>query len=92
MAFSKGSKAAVNEYDIYLSVWPPLTHGATYTLSAGGLTDESGNAMVEAAITFTYKVVGDGSTPSTAIQVNQQGYLPNSPKIASLGACCTVIQ
>lgn len=77
--------SAVNSYDIYVKLSPPLQSGVTYSLHVGGLVDESGNQMVEQTYELWYAEVGPSANSTTAIKINQQGYLPLAPKTAYIG-------
>ncbi|MFH0957907.1 MAG: glycoside hydrolase family 9 protein [Pseudomonadota bacterium] len=69
-------------FSVYIRLPDRLKNGSNYVLNVRGLTDEFGNTISPVEFTFDYS---DRQIINPNIKVNQEGYLPEGPKIGYVG-------
>lgn len=73
---------ARNRFSVFIRLPKPLQNATTYTLKVTGVTDEFCNLMEPSELVFNYD---EETLLNPNIKVNQEGYLPNGPKIGYVG-------
>jgi photosystem II stability/assembly factor-like uncharacterized protein len=76
------SGVAQKRFSVYIRLPKPLQNDSTYKIQLEGLADEFGNTIAPVEFVFDYT---DRQTLNTNIKVNQEGYLPDGPKIGYVG-------
>ncbi len=76
------SGVAQKRFSVYIRLANPLQNNSTYSVSVKGLSDEFGNIMSPNEFVLDYT---DRQILNPNIKVNQEGYLPEGPKIGYVG-------
>ncbi len=76
------SKAPYTRYSVYARLPVPVKNECSYNLKVQGIKDEFCNVMNPSDIALKYD---DRIHVNPVIKVNQEGYLPDSPKTGYLG-------
>ena len=76
------SGVAQKRFSVYIRLPNPLQNNSTYSVSVKGLSDEFGNIMSPNEFVLDYS---DRRILNPNIKVNQEGYLPEGPKIGYVG-------
>jgi hypothetical protein len=76
------SQVPRNRFTVFVRFAEPLKRGHSYTLRVEGIADEFCNVMTTAEYSFRYD---DTAQFNHNIKVNQEGYLPDGPKIGYVG-------
>jgi photosystem II stability/assembly factor-like uncharacterized protein len=69
-------------FSVFIHLPAPLKTGETYKLLVSGIKDQFGNVMDPTELVFQYD---ETKLLNTNIKVNQEGYLPDGPKVGYVG-------
>lgn len=76
------SASPLVRYSVFVHFPAPLKTGATYKLLVSGIKDQFGNVMDPTELVFQYD---ETKLLNPNIKVNQEGYLPDGPKVGYVG-------